>query len=255
MIHCLLIFGLGLPKLPCLRRPHSSSDAFPTLKPCRSCSSLGSSVSGRGDGPAGAVDMAARRRSSWLEADSELDSELELSPPGLRGLDFDPLTFQCSPPARRPSLSDDSSTPSPVGALSPSSPPTIGQDTSEPLPVSLPDKVLEMFAGGEVKGLNAHTSPPPHMISMLLSTAGGQLSDSCKREVRCKLTQAKGCVSPHSEYCLCVRVYSTNSMSLLCALCSVNWEELPLVGSAIPVHQLESLICPWMGLEKSTLVL
>ncbi|XP_060114063.1 rho GTPase-activating protein 33 [Heteronotia binoei] len=187
----------GLPKLPCLRRPHSSSDAFPTLKPCRSCSSLGSSVSGRGDGPVGVVDMVARRRSSWLEGDSELDSELELSPPGLRGLDFDPLTFQCSPPARRPSLSDNSSTPSPIGALSPSSPPTIGQDTLEPLPVSLPDKVLEMFAGSEVKGLNLHTSSP-HMISMLLSTAGGQLSDSCKREVGCKLTQAKGRGSPHS---------------------------------------------------------
>ncbi|KAJ6663496.1 hypothetical protein lerEdw1_009575 [Lerista edwardsae] len=187
----------GLPKLPCLRRPHSSSDAFPTLKPCRSCSSLDSSVSGRGEALAGAGDMAARRRSSWLEGDSELDSELELSPPGLRGLDFDPLTFQCSPPARQPSLSDDSSPPSPAGALSPSSPPTIGKDTSEPLPVSLPEKVLEMFVGGEARGVNAHASPP-QMISMLLCAAGGQLSDSCKREVHCKLTQAKGRTSPHS---------------------------------------------------------
>ncbi|XP_053124352.1 rho GTPase-activating protein 33 isoform X2 [Hemicordylus capensis] len=186
----------GLPKLPCLRRPHSSSDAFSSLKPCRSCSSLGSSVSGRGeDQPR--TDVAARRRSSWLEGDSELDSELELSPPGLRGLDFDPLTFQCSPPARQPSVSDDSGPPSPAGALSPCSPPTIGKDTSEPLPVSLPDKVLEMFAGAEARGLNAHASPP-QMISMLLCAAGGQLSDSCKREVRCKLTQAKGHTSSHS---------------------------------------------------------
>ncbi|XP_066494695.1 rho GTPase-activating protein 33 [Tiliqua scincoides] len=187
----------GLPKLPCLRRPHSSSDAFPGLKPCRSCSSLGSSVSGRGEGLAGAGDMAARRRSSWLEGDSELDSELELSPPGLRGLDFDPLTFQCSPPAPKPSLSDDSSSPSPAGALSPCSAPSMGKDTSEPLPVSLPDKVLEMFAGGEARGLNAHASPP-QMISMLLCAAGGQLSDSCKQEVHRKLTQAKGRTSPLS---------------------------------------------------------
>ncbi|XP_077788200.1 rho GTPase-activating protein 33 isoform X1 [Podarcis muralis] len=188
----------GLPKLPCLRRPHSSSDAFPTLKPCRSCSSLGSSVSGRGEGlAAGAADVAARRRSSWLEGDSELDSELELSPPGLRGLDFDPLTFQCSPPAWRPSLSDDSGPPSPGRALSPCSPPTIGKDTSEPLPVSLPEEMLEMFAGGEARGPGGHASPP-HMISMLLCAAGGQLSDSCEREVRCKITQAKGRTSPLS---------------------------------------------------------
>uniref|UniRef100_A0A8D0DI57 Rho GTPase-activating protein 33 n=1 Tax=Salvator merianae TaxID=96440 RepID=A0A8D0DI57_SALMN len=188
----------GLPKLPCLRRPHSSSDAFPTLKPCRSYSSLASSVSGLGESlGTGVGDMAARRRSSWLEGDSELDSELELSPPGLRGLDFDPLTFQCSPPPRQPSLSSDSSPPSPVGALSPCSPPTIGKDTSEPLPVSLPNKVLEMFTGAETRGLNAHPSPP-HMISMLLCAAGGQLSDCCEREVRGKIAQAKGRTSPHN---------------------------------------------------------
>ncbi|KAJ7304162.1 hypothetical protein JRQ81_011692 [Phrynocephalus forsythii] len=189
----------GLPKLPCLRRPHSSSDAFPTLKACHSCSSLASSVSGRGESlTVGAADMVARRRSSWLEGGSELDSELELSPPGLRGLDFDPLTFQCSPPpARRSSLSDGSSSPSPAGALSPCSAPTVSKDTPEPLPMSLPDKVLEMFALGEDKGLDACGSPP-HMISMLLSAAGGQLSDSCEREVRCKITHAKGPGSPRS---------------------------------------------------------
>nr|XP_060639904.1 rho GTPase-activating protein 33 [Anolis sagrei ordinatus] len=186
----------GLPKLPSLRRPHSSSDAFPTLKPCRSCSSLGSSVSGQGEGLAvGTVDLAARRRSSWLEGDSELDSELELSPPGLRGLDFDPLTFQCSPPAQQPSLSDESSSPSPAGPLSPCSPPPIG--TSESSPISLPNKVLEMFTGGETRGLNVQVSPP-HMISMLLCAAGGQLNDTCEREVRCKITQTKGRSSPHS---------------------------------------------------------
>ncbi|KAH0631317.1 hypothetical protein JD844_005604, partial [Phrynosoma platyrhinos] len=196
-------FGLGeplpgLPKLTCLRRPHSSSDAFPTLKPCRSCSSLGSSVSGQGESLAvGTGDLAARRRSSWLEGDSELDSELELSPPGLRGLDFDPLTFQCSPPAQRPSHLDESSSPSPAGPLSPCSPPTIGKDTSEPLPIALPNKVLEMFTSGETRGLNVHASPP-HMISMLLCAAGGQLSDTCEHEVRCKITETKGRSSPHS---------------------------------------------------------
>ncbi|XP_042296143.1 rho GTPase-activating protein 33 isoform X2 [Sceloporus undulatus] len=188
----------GLPKLTCLRRPHSSSDAFSTLKPCRSCSSLGSSVSGQGESLAvGPGDLAARRRSSWLEGDSELDSELELSPPGLRGLDFDPLTFQCSPPSQQPSHLDESSSPSPAGALSPCSPPSIGKDTSEPLPITLPNEVLEMFTGGETRGLNVHASPP-HMISMLLCAAGGQLSDTCEREVRCKITQTKGHSSPHS---------------------------------------------------------
>uniref|UniRef100_A0A8C6XWM9 Rho GTPase activating protein 33 n=1 Tax=Naja naja TaxID=35670 RepID=A0A8C6XWM9_NAJNA len=176
---------LGLPKLPSLRRPHSSSDAFPTLKQCHSCSSLGSSVSGHGEGLAtGADDAASRRRSSWLEGDSELDSELELSPPGLRGLDFDPLTYQCSPPVPQPSLSDDSSSASPVAALSPCSHPNVSQDASE-TSVSLPDKVLEMFSGGESRGL----SSAPHMISMLLNMAGGQLSNTCEREsLRCSLS-------------------------------------------------------------------
>uniref|UniRef100_A0A8C6XYN4 Rho GTPase activating protein 33 n=1 Tax=Naja naja TaxID=35670 RepID=A0A8C6XYN4_NAJNA len=177
----------GLPKLPSLRRPHSSSDAFPTLKQCHSCSSLGSSVSGHGEGLAtGADDAASRRRSSWLEGDSELDSELELSPPGLRGLDFDPLTYQCSPPVPQPSLSDDSSSASPVAALSPCSHPNVSQDASE-TSVSLPDKVLEMFSGGESRGL----SSAPHMISMLLNMAGGQLSNTCEREVRGKICQAQ----------------------------------------------------------------
>ncbi|KAG8143287.1 hypothetical protein E2320_000552 [Naja naja] len=182
----------GLPKLPSLRRPHSSSDAFPTLKQCHSCSSLGSSVSGHGEGLAtGADDAASRRRSSWLEGDSELDSELELSPPGLRGLDFDPLTYQCSPPVPQPSLSDDSSSASPVAALSPCSHPNVSQDASE-TSVSLPDKVLEMFSGGESRGL----SSAPHMISMLLNMAGGQLSNTCEREVRGKICQAQDRLSP-----------------------------------------------------------
>ncbi|KAG8143289.1 hypothetical protein E2320_000554 [Naja naja] len=64
-----------------------------------------------------------------------------------RGLDFDPLTYQCSPPVPQPSLSDDSSSASPVAALSPCSHPNVSQDASE-TPVSLPDKVLEMFSGG-----------------------------------------------------------------------------------------------------------
>ncbi|KAM3829288.1 rho GTPase-activating protein 33 [Vipera latastei] len=184
----------GLPKLPSLRRPHSSSDAFPTLKQCHSCSSLGSSISGHGEVLAtGADDVASRRRSSWLEGDSELDSELELSPPGLRGLDFDPLTYQCSPPVQQPSFSDDSSSASPVAALSPCSHPSVSKDASETC-VSLPDKVLEMFASGESRGL----SSPPHMISVLLSTAGGQLSNTCEREVRGKITQAQDRLSPPS---------------------------------------------------------
>uniref|UniRef100_A0A8C5REX0 Rho-GAP domain-containing protein n=1 Tax=Laticauda laticaudata TaxID=8630 RepID=A0A8C5REX0_LATLA len=185
----------GLPKLRSLRRPHSSSDAFPTLKQCHSCSSLGSSVSGHGEVLATRTDdVASRRRSSWMEGDSELDSELELSPPGLRGLDFDPLTYQCSPPVPQPSLSDNSSSGSPVAALSPCSHPNVSQDAPETLSVSLPDKMLEMFSGGESRGL----SSPPHMISMLLSTAGGQLSNTCEREVRGKICQAQDRLSPSS---------------------------------------------------------
>ncbi|CAM4321279.1 unnamed protein product [Lepidochelys kempii] len=161
----------GLRKLHRLRRPRSSSDAFPALpgappgsppaplKPCRSCESLSSSASGGcSESLAVLPDLAPHRRTSlWLDDEGELDSDLELSPPGF--LDFDPLPFRHSPP-RRPSLSDTSdSAPSPARlpfackvarALSPRGPepPTAALEISEPVAISLPAKVLEMLEGG-----------------------------------------------------------------------------------------------------------
>uniref|UniRef100_A0A8C3EZX9 Rho GTPase activating protein 33 n=1 Tax=Chrysemys picta bellii TaxID=8478 RepID=A0A8C3EZX9_CHRPI len=85
----------GLHKLNRLRRPRSSSDAFPALpgalpgslpaplKPCRSCESLSSSASG-----GYSESLAPHRRTSlWLDDEGELDSDPELSPPGFLDLD------------------------------------------------------------------------------------------------------------------------------------------------------------------------
>ncbi|CAM4709566.1 unnamed protein product [Caretta caretta] len=209
----------GLRKLHRLRRPRSSSDAFPALpgappgsppaplKPCRSCESLSSSASGGcSESLAMLPDLAPHRRASlWLDDEGELDSDLELSPPGF--LDLDPLPFRHSPP-RRPSLSAASdSAPSPARlpfackvarALSPRGPepPTAALEISEPVAISLPAKVLEMLGGGEAGGVlrpgqRRGTRSPPHMISRLLQAGDGMLTDSCQREVRRKLTQAE----------------------------------------------------------------
>ncbi|KAG6921012.1 Rho GTPase Activating Protein 33-like, partial [Chelydra serpentina] len=207
----------GLHKLHRLRRLRSSSDAFPalpgappgsppaSLKPCRSCESLSSS----GDcsqSLAMLPDLAPHRRASlWLDDEGELDSDPELSPPGF--LDLDPLPFRRSPP-RRPSLSDASdSAPSPARlpfackvarALSPRGPepPTAALEISEPVAISLPAKVLEMLGGGDAGGVlrpgrHQGLRSPPHMISRLLQTGDGMLTDSCQREVRRRLTEAQ----------------------------------------------------------------
>ncbi|XP_075763069.1 rho GTPase-activating protein 33 isoform X2 [Pelodiscus sinensis] len=211
----------GLHKLHRLRRPRSSSDAFPALpgappssppaplKLCRSCESLSSSASGACSESLEVLpDLAPHPRTSlWLDDEDELDSDLELSPPGF--LDLDPLPFQRSPP-QCPSLSDASdSAPSPARlpfarkvarALSPRSlqpePPRAALEISEPMAISLPPKVLEMLGGGETRAVlnpGRHQGPrsPPHMISRLLQAGDGQLSDGCQREVRRKLTQAE----------------------------------------------------------------
>ncbi|XP_053867318.1 rho GTPase-activating protein 33 isoform X2 [Malaclemys terrapin pileata] len=214
----------GLHKLNRLRRPRSSSDAFPALpgalpgslpaplKPCRSCESLSSSASG------GYSESLAPhcRTSLWLDDEGELDSDPELSPPGF--LDLDVLPFRRSS-HRRPSLSEASdSAPSPTRlpftckvtrALSSRGPepPTAALEISEPVAISLPAKVLEMLGGGEAGGVlrpGRHwgTRSPPHMISRLLQAGDGMLTDSCQREVQHKLTQAESgslAQSPESE--------------------------------------------------------
>ncbi|XP_050786536.1 rho GTPase-activating protein 33 isoform X2 [Gopherus flavomarginatus] len=214
----------GLHKLTRLRRPRSSSDAFPalpgalpgtpqdSLKPCRSCESLSSSASG-----GCSENLAPRHRASlWLDDEGELDSQPDLSPPG--SLDLDLLPFQRSPP-RRPSLSeasDSASSPAYLPftcrvarALSPRGPepPTAALEISEPVAISLPAKVLEMLGGGEAGGVlrsgrHRGTRSPPHMISRLLQTGDGMLTDSCQREVQRKLTRAESgslAQSPESE--------------------------------------------------------
>uniref|UniRef100_A0A8C4Y827 Rho GTPase activating protein 33 n=1 Tax=Gopherus evgoodei TaxID=1825980 RepID=A0A8C4Y827_9SAUR len=214
----------GLQKLTRLRRPRSSSDAFPalpaalpgtpqdSLKPCRSCESLSSSASG-----GCSENLAPRHRASlWLDDEGELDSQPDLSPPG--SLDLDLLPFQRSPP-RRPSLSeasDSASSPAHLPftcrvarALSPRGPepPTAALEISEPVAISLPAKVLEMLGGGQAGGVlrsgrHRGTRSPPHMISRLLQTGDGMLTDSCQREVQRKLTRAESgslAQSPESE--------------------------------------------------------
>nr|XP_042708732.1 rho GTPase-activating protein 33-like [Chrysemys picta bellii] len=211
----------GLHKLNRLRRPRSSSDAFPALpgalpgslpaplKPCRSCESLSSSASG-----GYSESLAPHRRTSlWLDDEGELDSDPELSPPGF--LDLDVLPFRRSSP-RCPSLSEASdSAPSPTRlpfackvtrALSPRGPepPTAALEISEPVAISLPAKVLEMLGGGEAGGVlrpgrRWGTRSPPHMISRLLQAGDGMLTDSCQREVQHKLTQAESGSLAQSE--------------------------------------------------------
>lgn len=95
----------GLQRLSRLRRPHSSSDAFPVgPAPAGSCESLSSSSSSVSSSSSSAAGLGAlsgspsHRTSAWLDDGDDLD----FSPPhcleGLRELDFDPLTFRCSSP-------------------------------------------------------------------------------------------------------------------------------------------------------------
>ncbi|KAB0382404.1 hypothetical protein FD755_004321, partial [Muntiacus reevesi] len=105
--------GAGLQRLHRLRRPHSSSDAFPVgPAPAGSCESLSSSESTESSSESSSSSSSessaaglgalsgspSHRTSAWLDDGDELD----FSPPrcleGLRGLDFDPLTFRCSSP-------------------------------------------------------------------------------------------------------------------------------------------------------------
>ncbi|XP_004388160.1 rho GTPase-activating protein 33 isoform X1 [Trichechus manatus latirostris] len=216
--------GAGLQRLHRLRRPHSSSDAFPVgPAPAGSCetlssssgSSLGSSSSSSSSSASGLgapPRSPSHRTSAWLDDGDELD----FSPPpcleGLRGLDFDPLTFRCSsptpgdpaPPASPAPPAPASAFPprvtpqalSPRGPASPASPRAL--DISEPLAVSVPPAVLELLGAGGTPA-SVTPSPPlppalspgpglrPHLIPMLLRGAESQLSDTCQREICSKL--------------------------------------------------------------------
>ncbi|XP_059760079.1 rho GTPase-activating protein 33 isoform X2 [Balaenoptera ricei] len=216
--------GAGLQRLHRLRRPHSSSDAFPVgPAPAGSCESLSSSEpsessesssSESSSSESSAAGLGAlsgspsHRASAWLDDGDELD----FSPPrcleGLRGLDFDPLTFRCSsptpgdpaPPASPAPPAPASAFPprvtpqalSPRGPTGPASP--IALDISEPLAVSVPPAVLELLGAG---GTPASATPAPalspspglrpHLIPLLLRGAEAQLSDTCQQEICSKL--------------------------------------------------------------------
>ncbi|XP_070488770.1 rho GTPase-activating protein 33 isoform X2 [Equus przewalskii] len=211
--------GAGLQRLHRLRRPHSSTDAFPMgPAPAGSCESLSSSSSSSSSCPPPSGSSAAglgalsgspsHRTSAWLDDGDELD----FSPPhcleGLRGLDFDPLTFRCSsptpgdpaPPASPAPPAPASAFPprappqalSPRGPASPASPTAL--DISEPLAVSVPPAVLELLGAG---GTPASVTPTPalspspglrpHLIPLLLRGAEAQLSDTCQQEICSKL--------------------------------------------------------------------
>ncbi|XP_068384777.1 rho GTPase-activating protein 33 isoform X2 [Eschrichtius robustus] len=216
--------GAGLQRLHRLRRPHSSSDAFPVgPAPAGSCESLSSSEpsessesssSESSSSESSAAGLGAlsgspsHRASAWLDDGDELD----FSPPrcleGLRGLDFDPLTFRCSsptpgdpaPPASPAPPAPASAFPprvtpqalSPRGPAGPASP--IALDISEPLAVSVPPAVLELLGAG---GTPASATPAPalspspglrpHLIPLLLRGAEAQLSDTCQQEICSKL--------------------------------------------------------------------
>ncbi|XP_028020831.2 rho GTPase-activating protein 33 isoform X4 [Balaenoptera acutorostrata] len=216
--------GAGLQRLHRLRRPHSSSDAFPVgPAPAGSCESLSSSEpsessesssSESSSSESSAAGLGAlsgspsHRASAWLDDGDELD----FSPPrcleGLRGLDFDPLTFRCSsptpgdpaPPASPAPPAPASAFPprvtpqalSPRGPTGPASP--IALDISEPLAVSVPPAVLELLGTG---GTPASATPAPalspspglrpHLIPLLLRGAEAQLSDTCQQEICSKL--------------------------------------------------------------------
>ncbi|KAL0610195.1 Rho GTPase-activating protein 33 [Plecturocebus cupreus] len=226
--------GAGLQRLHRLRRPHSSSDAFPVgPAPAGSCESLSSSSSessssesSSSSSESSAAGLGAlsgspsHRTSAWLDDGDELD----FSPPrcleGLRGLDFDPLTFRCSsptpgdpaPPASPAPPAPASAFPprvtpqaiSPRGPTSPASPAAL--DISEPLAVSVPPAVLELLGAG---GASASATPTPalspsrslrpHLIPLLLRGAESPLTDTCQQETCSKLRGAQGPLGPDTE--------------------------------------------------------
>lgn len=201
----------GLQRLSRLRRPHSSSDAFPVgPAPAGSCESLSSSSSSVSSSSSSAAGLGAlsgspsHRTSAWLDDGDDLD----FSPPhcleGLRELDFDPLTFRCSsptpgdpaPPASPAPPAPASAFPPratphallPHGPTSPASPTAL--DISEPLAVSVPPAVLELLGA---RGTPASLTPTPalspspglcpHAIPLLPHGAEAQPSDTCPQEI------------------------------------------------------------------------
>uniref|UniRef100_A0A2K6L2M8 Rho GTPase activating protein 33 n=1 Tax=Rhinopithecus bieti TaxID=61621 RepID=A0A2K6L2M8_RHIBE len=225
--------GAGLQRLHRLRRPHSSSDAFPVgPAPAGSCESLSSSSSSESSSSesssssseSSAAGLGAlsgspsHRTSAWLDDGDELD----FSPPrcleGLRGLDFDPLTFRCSsptpgdpaPPASPAPPAPASAFPprvtpqaiSPRGPTSPASPAAL--DISEPLAVSVPPAVLELLGAGgapasatPTPALSPGRSLRPHLIPLLLRGAEAPLTDACQQEMCSKLRGAQGPLGDH----------------------------------------------------------
>uniref|UniRef100_H3ABC7 Rho GTPase activating protein 33 n=1 Tax=Latimeria chalumnae TaxID=7897 RepID=H3ABC7_LATCH len=202
---------VGLPKLQRLRRPRSSSDAlsvsmeselFSGPKHCKSYDSV------QGEDQEGIYVMPdfSHVPSIWAAED-----DLDLSPPSIGGigLDFDPFSFQCSPPRWRMEDSETSGREKlskstsftkrmthATAAKGPKSPP---MDISDPISSTVPAKVLEMISktSGEPQGPGAQqgagqptSQASTQMISMLLKSCDAQLTDSCQREIRRKLSVA-----------------------------------------------------------------
>ncbi|XP_069057230.1 rho GTPase-activating protein 33 isoform X2 [Pleurodeles waltl] len=173
----------GLHKLHRLRRPRSSSDAFPVsadpnmlpgMKSCRSCESLES----EGRDSVYTVPDFSRRTSMWMD-----DDEMDFSPPFLEAgsLDFDPLSFQCSPPRRslvedsdsspeslfgrkpvsvRKTLDENCQTSTPLGNP-PKSAPVQGSEVSSPLRERLPKSFS--FSRKVARALSPRGSRSPPM--------------------------------------------------------------------------------------------
>lgn len=193
----------------------SSSESSSTSKASESSSSSAAGLGALSGSP-------SHRTSAWLDDGDELD----FSPPrcleGLRGLDFDPLTFRCSsptpgdpaPPASPAPPAPASAFPpratpqalSPRGPTSPASPTAL--DISEPLAVSVPPAVLELLGAG---GTPASVTPTPalspspglrpHLIPLLLHGTEAQLSDTCQQEICSKLALPgpRGAQGQHGE--------------------------------------------------------
>uniref|UniRef100_A0A8C2VZ71 Rho GTPase-activating protein 33 n=1 Tax=Chinchilla lanigera TaxID=34839 RepID=A0A8C2VZ71_CHILA len=165
--------GSRAPPQPSGQRPCTPAGSCESLSSSSSSSSssTSSSSSSSESSAAGLGQLSgspSHRTSAWLDDGDELD----FSPPrcleGLRGLDFDPLTFRCSSPTP--------GDPAPPASPAPPAP-------ASPLAVSVPPAVLELLGAG---GTPASVTPTPalspgpglrpHLIPLLLHGSEAQLT-------------------------------------------------------------------------------
>ena len=186
----------GLQRLHRLRRPHSSSDAFPVgPAPAGSCESLSSSSSSSSSSSesssseSSAAGLGAlsgspsHRTSAWLDDGDELD----FSPPrcleGLRGLDFDPLTFRCSSPTPGdPAPPASPAPPAPASAFPPRPSRPVGPlALPHPLPWTSqsPWRCQCHRLSWSCWGLGEHLPRPPQRQPLALALACAPTSSPC----------------------------------------------------------------------------